>query len=443
MLVGMKSAAPRHSTHRSSRVRRFVRIASAIAAAGAALFASDASAYTNRHIFVTNRGGSNIIELDDQLNYVATWFDNNTLSVPNGMAFTPEGRLYVADTGHNRIVGYDSTGNQVVTWDASPYTAGSVEALNFNKQGILFVSANPGSGRVLVFNQDGTFVKNLVDAPQYSNLGNVNFTLDAHVIIADFSAQGRGIRELDQSTGAVLGTFGQEAGLLQEDMAVDGADRIFVSQYNKSEIAVFGANRLLERTFTAAGLKSPTGIVITHDCRVIVASFGTAELYEFKHDGTFLRSVTIAGLSLPESLAIAGQGLPGSFTTGNLEFVPTCNAGAGGSGGAGGGGSGGAGGNGGNGGSGGSGGTGGAAQGGAGGAGGLAGAGGQGGAGGTVGGSGGMGNESGAGGGGAGGVGLGEPSTCGCRVVGDENETPLAFLWVLLGLGLRRKWVRP
>jgi len=397
-----------------------------MAALGAMLFAMDASAYTKRHIFVTNRGGNNIIELDDQLNYVATWFNDNTLSVPNGMAFTPEGRLYVADTGHNRIVGYDSMGNLLVSWDATPYTAPNVEALNFNQQGILFASANVGSGRVLVFNQDGTFIKNMVDSPEYSSLGNVNFTFGGHVIVADFSAQGRGIRELDQNTGAVLATFGQEVGLLQEDMAVDGADRIFVSQFNKNEIAVFNSTRALERTFTAVGLNSPTGIVITHDCRVIVASFGTAELYEFKHDGTFQRSVNIAGLSLPESLAIAGQGLPGSFTTGNLEFVPSCNAGAGGSGGAGGNGSGGTAGNSGTGGIG------------------ANGGGAQSGSGGLTGSSTGTGEQGGMGGAGGGnaagsGANPGEEGTCGCRAVGYETEGPLAFLLALFGIGRRRR----
>ena len=424
----MQPTTPRSSTRKVSNTHRFLRWASVATMLATTLLSEDAGAFTNRHIFVTNRGGNNIIELDDQLNYVATWFNDNTLSVPNGMAFTPEGRLYVADTGHNRIVGYDANGNLVVSWDANPYTAQFVEALNFNTQGLLFVSSNPGSGRVNVFKQDGTFVKNLVDAPEYVALGNVNFTLLGHVIVADFSAQGRGIREIDQNTGALVGTFGQEAGLYEEDMAVDGADRIFVSQYNKNEIAVFGANRSLERTFTAAGLKSPTGIVITHDCRVIVASFGTAELYEFKHDGTLLRNITISGLSLPESIAIAGQGLPGSFTTGNLEFVPSCNAGAGGSGGAAG-----AGGNG-NGGAGGG-------NGGSVGAGGAAGTGGAGGhgetGGGAPGGAGGMGNAAGAGG--SGGANPGEQSSCGCRAVGGENDAPLAFVLALLGIGLRRR----
>ena len=284
-----------------------------------------AGAYENRHIFVTNRGGNNIVELDDDLNLVTTWFGSEGLSVPNGMAFTPSGQLFVADTGNNRILGFDAAGLLTVSWDATPYSAPAVESLNFDKNGLLYVSANPGDGRVPRFQSDGTFVSNLVDAPAFSNLGNVNLTLQGHVILADFSAAGRGMREIDPATGTVINTFGEEAGLLQEDVAVDGADRIFVSQFNKNEIAVYDASRAYERSITETGLSRPTGIVITHDCRVVVASFDTAELFEFKHDGTFLRKVAVAGLSLPESLAIAGQRLPGSFESPSLEAVPKCD----------------------------------------------------------------------------------------------------------------------
>jgi len=286
---------------------------------------SGAAAYENRHVFVTNRGGNNIVELDDDLNLVTTWFVNEGLSVPNGMAFTPTGELFVADTGNNRIVGFDAAGALTVSWDATPYTAPAVESLNFDKYGQMYVSANPGDGHVPRFQSDGTFVSDLVSGSEFTNLGNVNLTLHGNVILADFSAAGRGMRELDPTTGTVVNTFGQEAGLLQEDVAVDGADRIFVSQYNKNEVAVFDADRVYERSMTETGLSRPTGIVITHDCRVVVASFDTGELFEFQHDGTFLRKVAVAGLSLPESLAIAGQRLPGSFESASLEAVPACD----------------------------------------------------------------------------------------------------------------------
>ncbi len=289
------------------------------------LASTSAFAFEKRHIFVTNRGGNNIIELDDSLAFVKTWFDTEGLSVPNGMAFTPDGRLYVADTGNHRILGFDENGVKVVEWSMAAYGATAVEALNFDKNGVLYASSNPGDGRVSRFDMSGAFQGYLVNDPAFSNLGNVNFTNLGTVILSDFSALGRGTRELDPADGTVLATFAEEAGLLQEDMFVDGADRIFISELSKNHVAVYSPNRTLERTFTETGLLKPTGIVITHDCRVVVASFGSAELYVFQYDGTFVEKRTYSGMSLPESLAIAGQRLPGSFEHPNMEFVPTCD----------------------------------------------------------------------------------------------------------------------
>lgn len=273
---------------------------------------SPADAFTKRHIFVANRGGNNVLELDDNLQLVRSWFDGASLSVPNGMAFTPTGSVYIADTGNNRIVGFDENGVQLVAFSVDAFTTPAVESLNFDAKGVLYASANPGDGRVFRTDLQGMLLGNLVSDPLYKNLGNVNFTKAGHIIIADFSGQGRGIREVD-TTGATVKTFGEQVGLYYEDMVVDGADRIFASRLSENDVVVFDAQRQQERTLTAPGLSKPTGIVLTWDCRVIVASYGSDEIYEFQHDGTFLRKVTVAGMSVPESLAIVGQRLTGSF----------------------------------------------------------------------------------------------------------------------------------
>ena len=305
------------------RIRSIVVAALCLSAAW--LASVRAIAYEKRHIFITNRGGNNILELDDNLVLVKAWFQSEGLSVPNGMAFTPSGRLYVADTGNHRVLGFDENGVKVTEWSMASFSAPSVEALNFDKKGVLYASSNGGDGRVPRFDMAGNFQSYLINDLNYSNLGNVNFTLKGNVILADFSGLGRGTRELDAVNGTLLATFGQEAGLYQEDMFVDGTDRIFISQYSKDEVAVFAPDRAFERKFTTAGLDAPTGIVITHDCRVLVASFNTAEIYVFAHDGTFIEKHSYPGMTLPESLAIAWQRLPGSFEDPSMEPVPKCD----------------------------------------------------------------------------------------------------------------------
>lgn len=301
------------------------RLTSCVTLAAILFGTTTASAFDPRHVFITNRGGGNIYELDENLEFVKAWFGSEGLSVPNGMAFTPDGRLYVADTGNHRIVGFDASGVKIAEWSMAAHSATAVEAINFDKNGILYVSSNPGDGRVARFDMAGAFQGYLINDPLFTNLGNVNFTQQGHVIVSDFSAQGRGVRELDAANGALIKTFGEEGGLYQEDMMVDGTDRVFVSRYNMNDVAVFGPDRTFERQFTATGLAAPTGIVLTHDCRVIVASFNTAELYVFRHDGTFVEKRAYPGMSLPESLAIVGQRLPGSFGTPTMEAVPKCD----------------------------------------------------------------------------------------------------------------------
>lgn len=298
----------------------------------ATLSPAAARAYDARHVFVTNRGAGNILELDESLTVVATWFVTDGLSAPNGMAFTPDGSLWVADTSNNRILAFDTAGLRVGTIDTATRLGGSVESIYFGGDGTLYATANPGLGVVARYTITRDPLPDVVADAAYLNLGNVNLTNARHVVVSDFSGAMRGLRELDPTTGAVLATFGTDLGR-QEDVMVDGADRIFVSHFEGDEIVVFGPDRAELYRFTAPSseplaLDSPTGIALTYDCRILVVSFVNGTLFEWHHRGSnppdFVGSMTVPGLSQPESIAVAGLALPGGF----LEFTdvaPRCD----------------------------------------------------------------------------------------------------------------------
>ncbi|MCL4752445.1 MAG: hypothetical protein KJ015_19940 [Myxococcales bacterium] len=294
-----------------------------------------ARAYDANHVFITNRGGNNVLELDENLTYVKSWFDGAGLSVPNGMAFDPSDRIYVADTGNDRIVVFDAAGTQVTTWSTAAVLAPQVESLNFNAAGRLFASANPGNGTVASWKNDGGDQQVLVSDSSYVSLGNVNFSMKGNVLLADFSGT-RGVRELNPTTGALIQEFGQGSSK-HEDMVVDADDNVFVSAFTQNKVLKFDAARNLVGTYSPSGLVQPTGIVLTAGCHLLVASFGTHEVFELAYDGTFIKKFTVPGLSLPESLVIAKLSVAGSISIGSP--VPDCSgpdAGAGGTGGAGG-----------------------------------------------------------------------------------------------------------
>jgi hypothetical protein len=294
---------------------------------------SPAYAYEDRHVFVTNRGGNDIVELDESLARVRTWFAGEGLSVPNGMAFTPSGAIWVADTGNDRIVAFDLAGSRVLTIAAAARVGDSIESIYFAGDGTLFGTANPGIGTVARWSIEGAEQADLVAGdPAFEGLGNVNITLDGRVIVSDFSGTLRGLRELDPVTGAILRTFGRDLGR-QEDVMIDGADRVFVSHIESDEIVVFDAERTELFRFTTPAsepspLQSPTGIALTHDCRILVAGFMSHRIYEWRHVGasppTYVGSVAIEGLSSPESIAIAGLALPGGFEE-FADRVPRCD----------------------------------------------------------------------------------------------------------------------
>lgn len=299
---------------------------------GVALYTPPARAYDARHVFVTNRGAGTILELDESLTVVATWFSTEGLAAPNGMAFTPDGAIWVADTSNQRILAFDGAGTLVGTIDTSARLGTSVESIYFGGDGTLYASANPGLGVVARYTMARMPLPDVVSDAAFLNLGNVNLTNDGNVIVSDFSGAMRGLRELDPATGAVMRTFGTDLGL-QEDVMIDGADRVFVSHFAGDEIVVYDAARTELYRFTAPAteampLDQPTGIALTHDCRIFVASFANGTVFEWRHRGAappeFVRSVTVPGLSQPESIAIAGLSLPGGFGE-FTDVVPSCD----------------------------------------------------------------------------------------------------------------------
>jgi MYXO-CTERM domain-containing protein len=305
-----------------------------------------ARAYEPRHVFITNRGGGNIVELDEGLTYTRTWFggellDGRALALPNGMAFTPEGALFVADTANSRVVAFDASGGFLRAFDTMPRLGMWIESIYFDAAGVLYASANPGSGVVARYTQTGADMGDVVSSPDFLNLGNINLTNVGTVLVSDFSGGNRGLRELDVATGAVVRTFGTDL-MRQEDVMIDGADRIFVSHFGAAEVVVFGPAPMREELyrFTAPSsapvrLEQPTGIALTHDCRILVASFVNRAVFVFRHNGpsepTFERVLrageeipTEAALSEIESIAISGLGLPGSFDE-FADRVPSCD----------------------------------------------------------------------------------------------------------------------
>jgi DNA-binding beta-propeller fold protein YncE len=189
---------------------------------------SAAKAYDPRHIFITNRGANNILELDESLTVVRTLFAGDGLAAPNGMAFTPDGALWVADTSNDRILAFNIAGVQIGSIDTTTRLGPQVESIYFGADGTLYATSNPGLGTVARYTITRDALPDVVADAAFLNLGNVNLTNAGRILVSDFSGAMRGIREIDPATGAIIATFGTDLGR-QEDVMVDGADRVRIA----------------------------------------------------------------------------------------------------------------------------------------------------------------------------------------------------------------------
>lgn len=111
------------------------------------------------------------------------------------------------------------------------------------------------------------------------------FTPDGSLFVADTSNQ----RVIAFDAGGAFVRAFSTAARMGSSI---GGDRVFVSHYAGDEIVVFGPApertelyRFAAPPTAALPLARPTGIALTHDCYLLVASFTNGGIFVFRHQG--------------------------------------------------------------------------------------------------------------------------------------------------------------
>ena len=228
------------------------------------------------------------------------------LAKPRGVAIDSQGNLYIADTGNNRIVKLDQSGNaSAVSTGLFSLSRPAGVALDLN--GDLYI-ADAGNNRVLEIAAAGgqAFVINTTGF-SLSNPSSVSIDKSNTLYIAD-TGNNR-IVKLDQSGNAYAVSTGLFSLSRPAGLALDSNDDLYISDAGNNrvlEIAAAGGQAFVINT-TGFSLSNPSSVSIDKNNTLYIADTGNNRIVSVPASGS--PSLLFGGqIQSPLGVTIDGNG---------------------------------------------------------------------------------------------------------------------------------------
>jgi len=238
---------------------------------------------------------------------LGTFASGGALSGPTGLVFGSDGNLYVTSIDNGKVLRYNGTTgaflgtfvDNIPHCDASTcgFALGPL-GLAFGPDGNLYVS-NDFTNTVTRYNGTtgaslGIFVSAGLDVPT-----GLVFGPDGNLYVSSFNSSS--VERYNGRTGAAMGTFAAGAGLDGPEQLAFGPDgNLYVSSFNSNSVLRYsGTKGGFQRAFVTAGsggLNAPTGLAFGRDGNLYVSSNGSDEVLRYDGDtGAFKNIFVPAG----------------------------------------------------------------------------------------------------------------------------------------------------
>lgn len=256
-----------------------------------------------QHVYAANIAGDNVTRHDAATGaslgeFVAS--GSGGLMRPTGLAFGPDGDLYVSSSGDDRILRFDGATGEFLAVAVDDDVLARPFSLAFGPDGMLYVSS---IDRVLRYDiTSGRFDGVAAEADELVQPIGLAFGADGALYVAN--SGGGSVMRFDAG-GAPTGTFTSESLRYASDVALGPEGALYVSSAGTRSVLRFGADGSFEGVAMRLPERSaPVGIAFDAEGRLIVADFAGSRLFAATADPEAPRLLGSEGLRGPENIAI-------------------------------------------------------------------------------------------------------------------------------------------
>lgn len=235
------------------------------------------------------------------------------LSTPDGLAYGPDGNLYVASADTSQVLRYNGQTGEFIDVFASQ-NINRAGYLSFGPDNYLYVSN--GDGRVTRYDSSsGEFVDVFIQDPQLSFPVGLAWN-DGKVYVTDFNAPANVLR-FDANSGDFIDVFATDP-IAPIYPLFDQNDNLLVADYGGSRVLKYDQDGNLVSTLVDPLLSGPVGLLELEDGSLFVTSWNNGRMMRFDQSTGDVLSVW-TGISNPNDV-IQFQPIPEPSMAGLLTL---------------------------------------------------------------------------------------------------------------------------
>ena len=218
-------------------------------------------------LYVLDTGNHRVLHLSPEGSLLNTWGEfgsqesggalPGTFNEPWGIAVSPEGEIYVADTWNHRIQKFTAEGEFLISWGQfgqreTPNSFWGPRDVAVDKNGHVYV-ADTGNKRIVVFNTEGQFIVEFGDVGfadgQFDEPSGLALDGDGNLYVADtwnqrvqvFSPDNNGLAQVFLTKWDVEGWYGQSLDN-KPYLTIDQDGLVYASDPELSRIIVYNSS---------------------------------------------------------------------------------------------------------------------------------------------------------------------------------------------------------